>query len=595
MKRTLALVVALTGVFVVILQVLSPLSVSAAFNQNNIIDDSVFNASNSMNASQIDAFLNSFPNSCISTNNGFSAPDVVGYNPTDGFLYGPNVSAGNIINNAAKAYDLNPQVILATLQKEQSLVSGNAGCHYETPPTQNPCPNPPYGTYQSCVVACQYSGGCVYIAMGYDCPQYCVPNSTGFSKQIIKATWKLKFVQQRSLGNYGWNIQKPGWNNSDDPPTPYNGYMTQGYLKRSTSSNPANYDGLRPVNNGSVTVHLDNGATASLYSYTPFLSGNQSFYNRFTEWFGSTHAYVASEAPDRKAGEGGGNTSSWSPGKLDLFIQGTNVSGPNMWYKSFSSDVGWSDYLQDPPMDESVRVTSQISAVSWEPGRIDIFARSEDATLIHKYYRQYFGWSSWEDLGGCIIDAPSVSSWAANRLDIFVQGCNETGPNMYHKWWNNGSWYGWEAVPNLNARITSAPSAISWGPNRIDIFMRGEGGDLIHNWYGGVWHGIDSLGGCIVGQPAVSAWGPGRLDVFVQGCDVVGANVWHRWYDNDRWGSWELNPQHNNTRITSMVGAVSWSNHRFDIFARGTDGTLMHQWYDRSWGPWESLGGGLAP
>ncbi|HZM63964.1 MAG TPA: hypothetical protein VFB59_02415, partial [Candidatus Saccharimonadales bacterium] len=117
-----------------------PAQTHAAFNQNNIMDDSVFDNTNSMDAGQIDAFLNSFPSSCISTNNGFSTPNVVGYNPSQGFLYGSNVSAGTVINNAAKVYDLNPQVILATMQKEQSLVSGALGCHYDMPPVQNPCP-----------------------------------------------------------------------------------------------------------------------------------------------------------------------------------------------------------------------------------------------------------------------------------------------------------------------------------------------------------------------------------------------------------------------------------------------------------------------
>lgn len=262
---------------------------SASFYANNLMDDGVFNNSGTMGAAQIDAFLNSFPSSCISTSRGFTAPDVTGYNPSQGYLYGANVSAGTIISHASQAYDLNPQVILATLQKEQGLVSGGAGCHYETPPTYNGnCPEAPYGTYTSCVTACQYSGGCVYIAMGYDCPHYCVPNSTGFSAQIIKATWKLKFVQQRSLGNYNWNIQKPGWDNSDDPQTDYGGYMTQGVFKRNASSSPVSYDGYRPVNSNSATVHLDTGATASLYSYTPFTSGNQSFVDKFEMWFGPT-------------------------------------------------------------------------------------------------------------------------------------------------------------------------------------------------------------------------------------------------------------------------------------------------------------------
>lgn len=274
------------------LLIAAPLTASAAFSPNNIMVDSVFNNSGTMGVAQIDAFLNSFPNSCISTNRGFVSPDVIGYNPSQGYLYGGNVSAGNVITHAAQAYDLNPQVILATLQKEQSLVSGSAGCHYETPATLNPCPDPPYGTNSTCVPACQYSGGCVYIAMGYDCPYYCVPNSTGFSKQIIKAAWKMKFVQQRSLGNYNWNIQKPGWDNSDDPLTSYDGYMTQGLLKRNASSSYVNYDGYRPVNNNSLSVHLDSGATASLYSYTPFTSGNSNFVSIFEGWFGSTQTNI---------------------------------------------------------------------------------------------------------------------------------------------------------------------------------------------------------------------------------------------------------------------------------------------------------------
>lgn len=265
---------------------LFPANSSAAFNSNNLMDDSVFNNSSSMNTSQIDAFLNTFPSSCISTNNGFVSADVTGYNPSQGFLYGANVSAGTIINNASQAYDLNPQVLLATLQKEQSLVSGGAGCRPETPPVLNPCPNPPYGTSSTCVTACQYGGGCIYIALGYDCPYYCVPGSVGFSKQVIKAAWKLKFTQQRSLGNYNWNIQKPGWDNSDDPLTDYGGYMTQGIFKRNSSSTLTSYDGYRPVNSNALTVHLDSGATASLYSYTPFTNGNQNFVTIFENWFG---------------------------------------------------------------------------------------------------------------------------------------------------------------------------------------------------------------------------------------------------------------------------------------------------------------------
>jgi len=256
-----------------------PLSIFAtahadSFNQNNIIDDAVFNNTSSMNATQINNWLNSnFPSSCISTNNGFSAPDPTGYSPSTGYTYGNNVSAGQVIVDAGQAYGLNPQVLLATLQKESSVVSGDA-------------------SYR-----CQY----INTAMGYGCPDNgdCPTNPatmSGFSKQVIHAAWLFKFGQQRSLGNTGWSIQsnnypQPGdvWNNSDDPPTCYGGPMTQGTLSRGCGKAATYYDGYTPIDG--TSVHMDSGATAALYWYTPHFSGNQHFFSIFSGWFGSTHAF----------------------------------------------------------------------------------------------------------------------------------------------------------------------------------------------------------------------------------------------------------------------------------------------------------------
>lgn len=337
---------------------LFPSSVSAAFNANDLMDDRIFNDSSSMTAAQIDAFLNSFPGSCISTNNGFSAPDVIGYNPSQGFLYGSPVSAGTVISHATQAYDLNPRVILATLQKEQSLVTGGAGCHNNDPDPNWPLdsqaaydPNNASATHGktfykyvcgagatcscdsggTCTNACPYGGGCINIALGYDCPGYCRIKSEGFSRQIIKASWKLKFVQQRSLGNYNWNIQKPGWDNSDDPRTAYSGYMTQGYLKRNTTSDPYNYDGNRPIDGNTKTVHLDTGATASLYSYTPFTSGNQSFVSTYENWWGSTTIVVVGAIADRY-NQLGGNS-----GPLGKPIANEYTPDGTVWWQPFEN------------------------------------------------------------------------------------------------------------------------------------------------------------------------------------------------------------------------------------------------------------------
>jgi hypothetical protein len=245
----------------------------ATFTANDLIDDGVFDNVNSMNAAQIDSWLNSkFPNSCISTNNGFSSPEPIGFMPTPGvgFSYGSNVSAGTVIYDVSKVYGLNPQVLLATLEKESSVVSGNASYH------------------------CQY----INTAMGYDCPDSgsCPQNpakESGFSKQVTYATWMLKFHEQRSEGNVSWNVQvndfpHPGnvWDNSDDPESCDGGRVTQGYRQICPSSNSNYYDGLTTIDN--TSVHLDSGATAALYDYTPHFHGNQLFVGYFEQWFGST-------------------------------------------------------------------------------------------------------------------------------------------------------------------------------------------------------------------------------------------------------------------------------------------------------------------
>src|SRR5436190_9043485 len=71
----------------------------AAFDHNFVMSDSVFDNVNTMNTSDIDAFLNKYPSSCISTNHGYPWPEPIGYSPANGFQYSfsPQVSAGTVI------------------------------------------------------------------------------------------------------------------------------------------------------------------------------------------------------------------------------------------------------------------------------------------------------------------------------------------------------------------------------------------------------------------------------------------------------------------------------------------------------------------
>lgn len=267
-KRILALLVCSSLLVSSSLLILHP-GRTNAFLSNDVMDDVVFDNTDSMNISQINAFLNGFPSSCISPNDGFSSPDPTGYSPSTGFTYGNNVSGGQVIYDAAQAYGLNPQVIMATLQKESSVVTGTAS----------------YG--------CQY----INTAMGYACPDSgsCPTNpatESGFSKQVIHAAWFLKFGEQRSVGNAGWDVQLSNspqggdsWNNSDDPQSCYSGPMTQGTYQVCPGGGSSFYDGYTTIDG--VSTLMSTGATAALYWYTPHFSGNENFDSIFSSWFGS--------------------------------------------------------------------------------------------------------------------------------------------------------------------------------------------------------------------------------------------------------------------------------------------------------------------
>ena len=207
---------------------------------------------------------------------------------------------------------------------------------------------------------------------------------------------------------------------------------------------------------------------------------------------------------------------------------------------------------------------------------------ADDIAGIQALYgaRTTSGWSHWEGLGGVLTSDPDVSSWGPNRLDVFVRGTDNA---MWHKWWDGSAWRGWES---LGGTQTSGPGAVSWGPNRIDCFVRGTDNALWHKWWDGSrWRGWDSLGGVLTSDPTVCSWGSNRLDVFARGTDNA---LWHRWWDGSAWRGWERL----GGVLTSGPGAVSWGPNRIDVFARGTDNALWHRWWDGSaWRGWESLGG----
>ncbi|NDC22198.1 hypothetical protein EBZ57_02395, partial [bacterium] len=273
---------------------ITPLASAANYGSVNIISDRVMNNTGSMSAAQVQTFLNSFSGNCLG--GSFVTPNPLGYS-AGAYQYGGNVNGGSAIYNIAARYNLNPQLIVATLEKEQGLISRNGNCDYNNPASAPATYNGNAVTcgsgtsYTDCSFACQNTptGGCVAVATGYACPGFCKKSFNGFSKQISGAAWVFRFAQARA---YGQLTGYSGYDSGDEYIS-YSGAMTAGFRQRVSGGSSTYYDGSYTDNDGN-TMYITNGATASMLNYTPFYArsytADKLFRSRFTAWFGDPTA-----------------------------------------------------------------------------------------------------------------------------------------------------------------------------------------------------------------------------------------------------------------------------------------------------------------
>jgi len=250
----------------------SAMTLSPTSYSSNLIDDSVFEDNTTMTASQIQSFLNSEGSGLANfrdvENCGSSSGPHYSYY-TRYYRCGTSQVAAQIIYDAAQAYGINPRAIIATMQKEQSLIT---------------TPNP--------------ASSQLNYAMGYGCPDSSgCSGYVGFFNQVDNGAWQLKTDMELGTGNNWWGYTPASY--------PCNG-RTQYYSTALKGGNTVTFydDGGTAYN----TLTLANMATASLYCYTPhvynnpsglyglpkygtkgdYYTGSYNFVYYFTLWFGST-------------------------------------------------------------------------------------------------------------------------------------------------------------------------------------------------------------------------------------------------------------------------------------------------------------------
>jgi hypothetical protein len=283
--------------------------------------------------------------------------------------------------------------------------------------------------------------------------------------------------------------------------------------------------------------------------------------------------------------------------RMDLFMTDRNK---NVWHKKSINNAAW--YPPDFQW-EDVGVMSDgthTQAVSWGSGRIDLFNTKTDSLattiqpIVHKWSAaDVWGPSQtgWETVSGVPMST-YATTWGANHLDII--GVDAAGVVM-HKWWDGSAWLpssGWETLTGASTRA-ARPFAISWGANRLDIFVRASASNYIFQktWNGTTWSNWLNIGGAGYGDVVGTSWASGRIDLFENRTN----GVYHKAFINGAWSPSPLGWENVGGNGFSTLSVTSWGVNRLDLFgAKSSDGTLWHlAWNGTRWVPdinaWENL------
>jgi hypothetical protein len=77
---------------------------------------------------------------------------------------------------------------------------------------------------------------------------------------------------------------------------------------------------------------------------------------------------------------------------------------------------------------------------------------------------------------------------------------------------------------------------VSWGANRIDVFVRGaDGATWSTAWTGSVWVAWYPLGGLAASDPDVGSPGLNKLNVVSRGQD---GSLWQDSWNGSAWSGW---------------------------------------------------------
>jgi hypothetical protein len=172
------------------------------------------------------------------------------------------------------------------------------------------------------------------------------------------------------------------------------------------------------------------------------------------------------------------------------------------------------------------------SVCSWGPGRLDVFVQGTDGAMYQKVWNGSV-WSNWINLGGKLTSAPGATS-TGNQVGVFAAG---TGGTIYYKHWNGAAWSGWVNVGGTLLSGTS-PAAYNWGPNgQLGWLVTGTDSNLYRNWVGNS-AGYEGINGALTSSPSATAKHTGVIDAFGRGSTGQFAALYQTSFNYGGSGAW---------------------------------------------------------
>ena len=218
-------------------------------------------------------------------------------------------------------------------------------------------------------------------------------------------------------------------------------------------------------------------------------------------------------------------------------LKGTEWGG----FESIGSPAAWFG-----PIGVPMGLTSAPVACSLLPETMNVFALGASGVLLHSPWdgKEF---AEFESLGGIATEGapdspvlPPISATACGVRSIAIAVRGARG-DLLVKWWDGTKWspfaslgYGAEPdqlypVAKVPVPLSGAPVCAGGGSTRLDVFARGQRGDLLHKWWDGkTWTGFESVGCPATAEgaripftsgPIACAWGKFQLDVFARASD----------------------------------------------------------------------------